>query len=430
MRSLLWTLCCLLLCAAPAVGDEPSAQPGLDLVTTDPVVIGQKLTLRSQILDDTVTMDIAVPDSFEVSSSAHTYPVIFVHGWHGEQFFKSVAGLVKHLADRERMPESLVVSLNDIGDIPKIYTHGMWSGRETLGGEGDPEASARHLRDEVFPYLTETYRANDHRMIIGVSGSSLFPIYTLTEAPDLFDSYVLVAAADTLGMGHDADSTFIDAFEASLEADPKRRVHLFVGTAEYDLDGEPEYQKNLDDLNRQLGRFEHLNLVEEVFPRSDHYAVLMKVMLAVVEQNYPPERWSARYRDLVAQPGDALANIDRYYQELSEHYGFTILPRADRWNNVNCLRFMIRHLIREERPKEAIAVARRRIEYRPTQADSHKGLADALAADGQHDAAVEAQEKAIALARQAGDEESLESLQERLDELKAARDEASEDPSR
>jgi hypothetical protein len=49
---------------------------------------------------------------------------------------------------------------------------------------------------------------------------------------------------------------------------------------------------------------------------------------------------------LVAQPGDALDNIDGYYQELSRAYGFAILPRADRWNNVNSLRFLIRHLIR------------------------------------------------------------------------------------
>lgn len=430
MRPVLWMLSVSWLIVGPVFGSGEPVKPGLEAVATDPVVIGQELTLHSQILDDEITMNIAVPDGFEVSSSAHTYPVIFVHGWHGEQFFKSVAGLIKHLADRERMPESLVVSLNDIGDIPKIYTRGMWSGRETLGGEGDAESSLRHLREEVFPYLKTHYRANDHRMIIGVSGSSLFPIYTFTEAPDLFDSFVLVAAADTLGMGYDEDSTFIDAFEASLKSDVKRRVKLFVGTAEYDLDGEPEYQKNLDDLNRQLGRLEQIDLVEEVFPKSDHYAVLMKVMLAVVEQNYPPERWSSRYRDLVAQPGDALANIDRYYQELSQHYGFTILPRADRWNNVNCLRFMIRHLIREERPKEAVSVARRRIEYRPTQADSYKGLADALSADGQHGAAVEAQEKAIELARKAGDDETAERLEERLDELKAAQHEAQTEASR
>jgi len=217
--------------------------------------------------------------------------------------------------------------------------------------------------------------------------------------PDLFDSHILVAAADIFGMGSEPDKTFIDAFEASLVAAPSRTAKLYVGVADSDIEKRADYRTNLDQLTERLGRFEHLDLKVEVVPNADHYAVFIKTVLSALDQNFPFERWSSRYRDLVAQPGDALENIDRYYQRLSQEYGFKILPRADRWNNVNCLRFMIRHLIQEGRTHESVLVAKRRVEYRPKALASYTGLADAYEADRQISAAIKAQSKAVELAK-------------------------------
>lgn len=413
-RLLIWLA--LTLAAPVAWGEQPVADAGLAVVEAQPVAIGERIRFHSQILQDDVTMDIYLPASHGVASEDHTYPVIFVNGGHGEQFFMTLAGIVKHLADRERMPESIVVSLNDMGDIPKIFSNGMW-GRDIIGGHGDPQASLRHLAEEVIPYLEKTYRANNYRMIIGVSGSCLFPIYTFTHAPELFRSHVLVAAADVVGMGYQKERTFIDEFEAALNDSPQRRGTMYLGVADSDLDGEPEYQANLDDLTARLGQHERFDLKVEVVPNADHYAVFIDAVLSAFDQNFPFDRWSSRYRELVAQPGDALENIDRYYAELSREVGFVVLPRAERWNNVNSLEFMTRHLIRQERPLEAVAVAQRRIAYRPRVPDAYRGLADAYEAVGDIDRAIEAQGKAVALAKLQGSADR-EGLEKRLDALR------------
>ncbi|MCG8457272.1 MAG: hypothetical protein MI919_13435 [Holophagales bacterium] len=401
-----------------ASGREVPAEAGeeFQVLGSTPVMIGQRVELRSKILGTEVSMNIALPGSFEVASPDHTYPVIFVHGSHGEQFFGTVAGIVRHLGERERIPESIVVSLNDIGAIPEVFTNGMWAA-EKLGGSGDPQADLRHLEQEVIPYLERSFRANGFRMIVGVSGSSLFPIFTFTRAPEMFDSYLLVAAADVLGMGYEKGKTFIDAFEAAFEASPQRRTSLYLATAGRDLEKRSDYRANLDAARARLGRFEHLDLGVEVMPKADHYTVLIDALQYALAQRFPPERWSARYRELVAQPGDALANIDAYYRELSSHYEFEILPRANRWNNVNCLRFMIRHLIREGRTKEAVSVAERRVSYRPRVPAAHAGLADAFEANGQPAAAIEAQQKAVDLAR-ASSSPDLEAFEARLKSLR------------
>ena len=405
--------------AGHAVAEEGTgASPRSAVVESTPRILGQRVVFRSEILSTDVSMNIYLPDSFELSSAEHTYPVIFINGEHGNQFFSTLVGIVKHLGDRERIPESIVVSLNDMGETPDIYTNGMW-GRDKIEGSPDSQRSLRHLENEVIPYLEKHYRANDYRLIIGVSGSCLFPIYSFTEAPELFDSHILIAAADMMGMGYQPKKTFLDAFQAALQKTPTRAAKLYVGVADSDLEKRPDYQANLDAVATRFERFERVDVKTEVVANADHYAVFIKSMLSALDQNFPKARWSSRYRDLVAQPGDALANLDQYYAELSRTYGFKILPRADRWNNVNCLRFIIRHLIREGRASEAVSVARRRIEYRPRSAASFSGLADALEADGRLDAAIEAQEKAIALATTASSEEA-EDLASRLQVLKNA----------
>ncbi|MEM1182199.1 MAG: alpha/beta hydrolase-fold protein [Acidobacteriota bacterium] len=383
--------------------------------------------MKSRVLNHDVTMKLHVPESFAISSKEHTYPVLFVHGAHGEQFFETVVGIVKHLASRERMPEVLVVSLNDIGEIPEVTTHGMW-GREKIGGSGDASAHLRHLREEVFPYLEQNYRANHYRMIVGVSGSSLFPVFALTEATDLFESYILVAAADIVGMGYDEDSNFIDTFEKIFRTTPERRTKLYVGVADHDTENKPHHVENLEELKKRLGHLKGLDLKVEVVPDEDRYAVLIRSMLTAMTQNFPDKLWSSRYRELIAQPGDALENIDRHYQDLSKKYGFTILPRVDRWNNVNSLRSATRLLIQQDRPAEAHAVALRRIEYQPTVPGSHAGLADALESLGQLKAAVDAQKTAVDLAKRQGSED-LEALEQRLLELRAAQNDEETPPS-
>ena len=65
------------------------------------------------------------------------------------------------------------------------------------------------------------------------------------------------------------------------------------------------------------------------------------------------------------QPGDAMTNIDNFYHNLSAKYGFEILPNADRWNNVNNLRFISGKLLRDGRVAEAITVAERWSLYQP-----------------------------------------------------------------
>lgn len=384
---------------------QTEADPGLTTLSSKPIEFGQRISFRSEILDETREMNILIPESFYEASDDHVYPVLFIDGSHGDQFFSAVGGIVKHLSSVSRMPETIVISFHDANIYaPHVYSNGMWSARERLDYGADPEKFEEHLRKELFPYLKEHFRAADYRMIMGVSGSSLFSLHSFAKMPDLFDAQFLYAAADMIGMGYEPGKTFIDAFEERMKASSNSKGQLYVSVAEHDVlrdahDG--AYQRNLNDLKDRLGPYtsEHFKLKVEIIPQEGHYDSVLKGLLSALEMVFPQEIWSPKFRDLIKEPGDAMDNIDAYHQNLSKIYGFPILPKAERWNSVNCLRFIGRKLQQDGRVKEAVKVFERRVAYRPRLVAAWTSLAGALEADGQTERATEARKKAELLSQ-------------------------------
>lgn len=337
------------------------------ITSTTPITYAQQVTFDSKILGESQVMNIYLPENFAQSSEHHTYPVIFINSSHGSQFFHALTGIVKHLSEVERMPKSIVVSLNDGGHIPDIYVNGMWDSMEKINKYGQPDLYLRHLNEEIFPFLKTHYRANDHRTIIGVSSSALFPLDTFIHAPQTFNAYVFLATSDMIGMGFKKGQTMIEAMAKSLSQRPDRKEYLYFADADSDFRHNIAYPKNLDKLKETLSvyRNKDFNFDVKTFTNEGHYAAFLKTMLGAFEQMYPKKLWAPKYREIIKQPGDAMANIDSFYRALSAKYGFEILPNADRWNNVNNLRFISTRLLRDGRAKEALSLAQRWHLYQP-----------------------------------------------------------------
>jgi predicted alpha/beta superfamily hydrolase len=357
------------------------AEVGISKQTS--VTIGTELVLKSSSLSKEIPIKVSLPSNFSLSSVLHTYPVIFVEGGHGSEFFHAVSGIVKHLADVERMPETIVASINGDNPSPDIYHHGMWGAQENekWPSWGDPSKYHEFYKNELFPFLKTRYRANDKRTVIGISGSSFFPFNNLTQEDNLFDTYVFLATADIIGMGYSPDKTLIDALVTRLTDDSESKPLVFFAVASNDINKDKRYQANVEELINRLSNNKNSPLTVKVYDNEGHYDALLKTMLDVIELKYPKQVWSARYRDIVAKPGNALQNLDSYFQLLSERYGFTIFPRATRWNNVNRLGFISQHLINLNRTEEAIEIAKRYTQYQPKSWKAYESLAKALEAN-------------------------------------------------
>jgi predicted alpha/beta superfamily hydrolase len=348
---------------------------GQTKVPSKPLTYAYELSFPSDILKSTESISVFLPPSFDEASDDHTYPIIFANDEHGRQFFHTLTGVVSHLSKLDRMPESIVVSLNSGGHIPEVHTHGLW-GREKIDKYGDVIQYLRHLKQELIPYLQKHYRASAHSTIIGVSGSSLFPLYAFTHNIEVFDNYILLAAHDIIGMGFEPDKTMIEHLQAELASKEISPIQLYFAVADSDANREPRYTKNIQSLETALLPLVKSGLKSkiDIVPNERHYDAFIKTLLGAFEMFYPEKKWAPKYRDLIALPGNAMANIDAYYQQLSDVHGMTILPKADRWNSVNCLRWVSGQLPKEDRIQEAIEVATRWVKYRPNSAPAKQKL--------------------------------------------------------
>lgn len=357
----------------------------------------QQDSMYSKILNANRKINIYLPDSFHDDSEDHQYPVLLLLE---DEFFYMVSGVVKHLSSVERMPQAIVVSILEMSYIPTVYTNGstFWP-TEQLSDE-DPDLFTRHLRDELFPYLESNYRANNFRMIMGLSATSIYTLHTFVKEPALFDAHIAIAAGDILGMGYNKGERFIELVAKEVENSQEKKRYLYVTSSDSDVGGNSlEIGENLVEFERVLSPFrsENFRFISKVFSNEGHYDVALPALMEALDLIFPKVEWSARYRDIVSQPGNAMKNIDYYYERLSEKYGFRILPRSERWNSINRLSWIGPYLIRQGRISEGIEIIERWIDYRPKSVNALTELAKAHENNNQLKKAIEAMSKAYAL---------------------------------
>lgn len=385
--------------------------------TSAPLSYAQQDVIHSKILGKKRKFNIHLPESFHTASDEHTYPVLILLE---DEFFYMVSGVVKHLSSVERMPETIVVSILEMSYMPTVYTNGstFWPMKQL--SDENPDPFTKHLKDELFPYLKANYRANEFKMIMGLSPTSVYTFHTFVKEPELFDAHIAIAAGDMLGMGYEEGERFVDLLSNEVKSAPNKKRYLYVTSPDSDGGGEsPEIKENVEELDRILDpyRSENFKFISKIFPNEGHYDVALPALLEALDLIFPKDDWSARYRDIVGKPGDAMKNIDDYYRELSAKYGFTILPRAERWNSVNRLSWIGPYLIRQGRIPEGIEIMERWAAYRPKSTSALEELARAYETANELEKALATMTRTYDLSRELGSQNSQHYLHQ-LEELK------------
>ena len=353
----------------------------------------------SDALNENRKINIYLPESFHEASDDYTYPVLVLLE---DEFFHMVSGVVKHLSSVERMPEAIVVSILDMSYIPTVYTNGSTFWRTDKLSDENPDPFTKHLKVELFPFLKSKYRANDFRIVMGLSPTSIYTLHTFVKEPALFDAHIAIAAGDMLGMGYNPGERFIDLIADEVKNYSARKRYLYVTSADGDGGGEsPEIAKNLVELDGILSplKSEEFQYISRIFPNEGHYDVALPALIESLDMIFPKQEWSANYRNLIAEPGNAIDNIDKYYGNLSEKYGFRILPRAERWNSVNRLSWIGPYLIRQKRVAEGIEIIERWVELSPKSTAALNELAKAYEDSDQVEKAIKTLSKAYELSR-------------------------------
>jgi predicted alpha/beta superfamily hydrolase len=155
----------------------------------EPVVIGKKIQIHSSILNETRSLLIATPEGY--SQEPDRYPVLYLLD--GDENFVQAVGIVRSLAESERIPPMLVVAIGntermrDLTPPTQVETELRFHAKN-----GGADTFLQFIGGELIPYVDTHYRTRPYKVLVGHSVAGLFAVYALASNPTLFDAFIAI----------------------------------------------------------------------------------------------------------------------------------------------------------------------------------------------------------------------------------------------
>ncbi|MBS1241327.1 MAG: putative esterase [Gemmatimonadetes bacterium] len=187
MRPLRLATALAVLCAAAPRGAAGQGQ-GADSVA--PLVIGETITLQSDVLGEARRINVYFPPGFSAAST-EPLPVLYMPDGGLAEDFLHVAGLVQVSVGNGTMRPFLLVGIENTERRRDMTgPTGNPDDRKIAPRVGGSAAFRAFLRTELRPMIRSRYRTTDESAIVGESLAGLFVVETFLLEPDLFDTYI------------------------------------------------------------------------------------------------------------------------------------------------------------------------------------------------------------------------------------------------
>jgi predicted alpha/beta superfamily hydrolase len=273
-----------------------------------PVSIGTYRTLHSRVLNEDRTLLVTLPKGYDETTI--DYPVLYVlYGGQIRGYFAESVHIVDRLLEASLVPQLIIVGVRNVDR----YRDNLPVNRN--GEKGGAENFLKFFTDELIPFIDESYRTKDFRILLGPQAGASFSLYALTEQPDLFRVNIitnpfwnrsvreyLLAKADDFFNREESLKSFLfitcntrDDDESTMEYLHKLRAIVEEGKkSDFNMILNPLGEKEADDVIPSPGLKEGLKTYFK-------------------EYKFPGEIEI-----------DGLEDLEHYYQTLSQDYGYEI----------------------------------------------------------------------------------------------------------
>ena len=224
------------------------------------IKFGYQDSIVSKVLKETIKLLIKLPKDYYSSDKA--YPVIYRLDGDMDLFIET-AGVIQRLAyGEELIPEMIVVMIEN--------THRNRDMMPTNTGffkqEPGAEKFKKFIEDELFLYISSSYRITGERILCGQSLSSIFTMYCFLTSPDSFDSFIASSAGFP-----DCEPYFINLTNEMLETEQKKlkKVFLTYGAKDF-LDPDGVIGKQLSNFTQLIESEENIDCKYKIYLEEGH----------------------------------------------------------------------------------------------------------------------------------------------------------------
>ncbi|KAA1245293.1 alpha/beta hydrolase [Aquimarina sp. RZ0] len=224
-------------------------------------------TFRSIKLDQSRDLKIQLPRNYERNEDK-TYPVIIVLD--GDHLFEPVAGNVDYFSYWEDMPESIVVGIIQRKTRKEDCRYDLASYLpENKGAE-----FYEFIGQELLPYINETYRTAQLKIIVGHDYTANFINYFLFKDNPIFQAYINLSPELAPPMGDRITSVLSEA---------KSDVWYYLATATNDAEN---IKNDIISLDEKLTAIENpnTNYIFDNFDESSHYTLVGRAIPKALEK--------------------------------------------------------------------------------------------------------------------------------------------------
>lgn len=335
--------------------------------------------LHSEVLNEDRQFWIYLPEDYNRGN--RLYPVIYLLD--PDLNFAYVAEMERFLSDRYRMPKSIVVGIvntdrvRDFTPIHSMTFHGKFD--NSLRNTGGAKRFLSFLKQEAIPFIESNFRTMPYRTLEGHSLGGLFSLYCKKEAPELFQSYIIISPAI-----YDGNTAILTQFEEAIQKNVNRTSYLHLSIGD-----EPDGLAPVKILNESLKKYINNNLIWDFkqYPNEDHFSVGHQSMYDGLKFIY--SKWFLNPQD--SSKVKSYSDIKMHFDALSKLYGYEVIPDEDLVNEIGYQRLNNNDFV------HAIEIFVENVKNNPQSANAYDSLGEAFMKSGNKRSAIENYEKSIKL---------------------------------
>jgi len=313
------------------------------------------VTLKSRVLNEERTISIDLPGNYNYTNQR--FPILYLLDGRGN--FEHTKGAVNYLANRDYIPQIIVVAIHNIDRTRDFSpTH-----VERFPTSGKGEQFLNFISKELIPYMKTNYRVSDFSAIMGHSLGGVFITYSLLEKPELFDGYIAISPYLQYGDRH-----VIKEAKTELRSSYKtpKYYYMTVGEEQSYLDPLAEFSKLIKEKSENAIDFQYDRLENENHFTTPYLGMFKGLRFIFSDWQMPRAKYA-----------EGLSAIDAHFKNLSKKYGYKVTTPE---NIINTLGY---NYLQNKKTEEAIKVLKENTRRYPYSANVYDSLGEACETNNQ-----------------------------------------------